>query len=385
MKRITSAIGAMMLAGAVPLVAAAQDARLPNTLFWTTYDTGGSNHATAVALSSILKKEQGVNMRILTAGNGTAQQTTLRIGKSDFVLAGFDVYFAQEGAVLFGTREWGPQPVRLVVTSNPNDSQALAVDPALGITHPSELKGLRIAYVEGSTSIDQALNALIMGCGGLDWSDVEKVSVPGFGASVDAYINDDVDVYYTVTGSSTSIKADSSSRGLGWVPIPHDDEACWSAIRASDPRWIKKVATEGVNVPSSGIELAASPDMILNTYADRDAGYVHAMVKAIYDNFETFKASVPKAYGFATDRQLLPYVVPYHDGAVQYFKEAGLWSDEAQKEQDRLIERQNVLKAAWDEVVAQDISDDADFAKAWQKLRRERLEEAGFSVTLASW
>ena len=52
----------------------AQDNALPGTVVWTTYDTGGAMHSAAVAISSALKQNDGVNLRVISAGNGAAQQ-----------------------------------------------------------------------------------------------------------------------------------------------------------------------------------------------------------------------------------------------------------------------------------------------------------------------
>ena len=365
----------------------AQDTALPNTIVWTTYDTGGAMHSAAVAISSALKQADDVNLRVISAGNGLAQQSTLKAGRADFVLAGFDVYFAQEGAFEFGAKDWGPQPVRLVMTSMTDQGFGLAIAPDLAenVKGPADLRGLRIAYVQGSPSIQGALQALVIACGDMTWDDVEKVEVPGFGASVDAYINDQADVYFTSTNSGTSVKADASSRGLAWVPVPFDNEACWEKITATDPRWIQKVVTEGVNIPEGGIEMASYPDMLLNTTAAQDPGYVKAMITAIYDNFDNIKGATPTTYGLELERQILDYTVPFHDGAIAYFKEAGVWTDEMQSHNDMLVARQDALKAAWDEVVAMDISDDAEFATAWKAKRIEVLEAQGFDVPVRDW
>ncbi|WP_158966979.1 TAXI family TRAP transporter solute-binding subunit [Chachezhania sediminis] len=365
----------------------AQDDALPRTVVWTTYDTGGAMHSAAVAISSALKQNDGVNLRVISAGNGVAQQSTLKAGRADFVLAGFDVYFAQEGAYQFGAKDWGPQPVRLVMTSMTDQGFGLAIAPDLAenVAGPGDLRGLRIAYVQGSPSIQGALQALVIACGDMTWDDVEKVEVPGFGASVDAYINDQADVYFTSTNSGTSVKADASSRGLAWVPVPFDNDACWERIRATDPRWIQKVVTEGVNIPEGGIEMASYPDMLLNTTADRDAGYVQAMLSAIYDNFDDINGATPTTYGLALDRQILEYTVPFHDGAIAYFKDAGVWTDEMQAHNDRLVARQDALKAAWDAVVAMNISDDDEFAAAWKATRIKMLEAGGFDVPVRDW
>ena len=380
----TMAAAVLALGGTAAL---AQDDALPSTLVWTTYDTGGAMHTAAVAISSALKQSADLNLRVISAGNGVAQQSTIKAGRADFVLAGFDVYFAQEGAFQFGARDWGPQPVRLAMTSMTDQSFALAITPDLAenVSSPADLAGLRIAFVQGSPAIGGALNALIVACGGLSWDDVTRVDVPGYGASVDAYMNDQADVYFTSTNSGTSLRADSSSRGLAWVPVPFANTECWDSIRATDPRWIQKVATEGVNIPEEGIEMANYPDMMLNTTSDRDPGLVYAMVKAIYDDFDNIEAAAPTTYGLATDRQILEYVVPFHEGAIRYFTEAGLWTDELQAHNDALVMRQDVLATAWDETVARDISDDDEFAEAWKSARVEALEAAGFAVPVRDW
>lgn len=366
--------------------AMAQDT-LPNTVVWTTYDGGGAMHTAAVAISSALKQSNDVNLRVLSAGNGVAQQSTLKTGRADFVLAVFDVYFAQEGAYQFGAKDWGPQPVRLVLTSMTDQSFALAIAPDLAenVKSPRDLAGLRIAFVQGSPSIEAALNTYILACGGLTWDDVTKVDVPGFGASVDAYMNDQADVYFTTTNTGTSLRAEASSRGLAWVPVPFSDTECWKNIRASDPRWIQKVAREGVNIPKEGIEMASYPDMMLNTTSERSDSLVYAMVKTIYDDFDNISKAAPTTYGLAADRQILNYVVPFHDGAIRYFKEAGLWNDELQAHNDALVKRQEVLADAWKETVARNISDDAEFATAWKEARIKALEAAGFDVPVKDW
>jgi len=60
---------------------------------------------------------------------------------------------------------------------------------------------------------------------------------------------------------------------------------------------------------------------------------------------------------------------------VQYLKSIGVWSDEAEAHNRRLIERQAVLAAAWREQKAEDPE---DFVDAWMQRRAEALVAAGF-------
>jgi hypothetical protein len=70
-------------------------------------------------------------------------------------------------------------------------------------------------------------------------------------------------------------------------------------------------------------------------------------------------------------------VIPFHDGAIRFWKEAGLWKPEHQAHNDKLIQRQKVLAAAWAEVKKSSLDDKA-FVTVWQKRRAAALTQAGF-------
>ena len=78
-------------------------------------------------------------------------------------------------------------------------------------------------------------------------------------------------------------------------------------------------------------------------------------------------------------RQVFQWVVPYHDGAVQYWREIGIWTDELEQHNNSLIERQEVLAGAWSEFIREEIDDQQEFVEAWGRFRALRLEEAGFN------
>ena len=72
----------------------------------------------------------------------------------------------------------------------------------------------------------------------------------------------------------------------------------------------------------------------------------------------------------------------WHDGAIRYFKEAGVWSDAFQRANDALVKRQDVLAAAWTKAKAGTYANDAAFKTAWLKARIDALTAAGFEPYL---
>ena len=65
---------------------------------------------------------------------------------------------------------------------------------------------------------------------------------------------------------------------------------------------------------------------------------VYAVTKAMYEKNDDFRAINKSLGGWKSENfATADVVVPYHDGAIRYFKEAGLWSDAMQARQDVLL------------------------------------------------
>jgi hypothetical protein len=109
----------------------------------------------------------------------------------------------------------------------------------------------------------------------------------------------------------------------------------------------------------------------------QDEGLVYNMTKAMVELFPDYDGKAPGIGGWALAKQDFQWVVPYHEGAVRYFKEVGAWSDEAQAHNDNLIARQETLAAAWEELKA---AAPANWAEAWAAKRNEALAAGGFAL-----
>jgi hypothetical protein len=65
---------------------------------------------------------------------------------------------------------------------------------------------------------------------------------------------------------------------------------------------------------------------------------------------------------------------------VRYWKEAGVWSDAAQKHQDMLVKRQGVLAAAWKGLAYKDSMSKEDLKSKWMAARESALKAAGMDL-----
>ena len=368
----------LAMAGLVSPLQAAEDGVEPNfprTMSWSAYNLGTTGYNQAVAIGKALKDNYNVNLRVLPGKNDVSRLLPLQRGRVQFSANGVATYFAQEGVFQFAGKTWGPMPLRIVMASHGESNQALGVANDLGIKAYGDLRGKRVPYVRGAPALNVTTEAFLA-CGGLTWEDVERVDFPGYSAMWTGVINGQVDAAYATTVSGPTRKLEASPRGIFWPPAPHDDEGCWERMATVVPFMQKHVATRGaaisVDNPHEG---ATYPYPLLITLSDQDEQLVFDLARAVDVHYEEYKNADPGSIGWAMDRQNFQWVVPFHDGAVRYFQSVGVWNDEAQAHNQRLIERQNVLAQAWQ---AQKAENPDDFREVWMIRRAEALTAAGF-------
>jgi hypothetical protein len=135
-----------------------RDVKLPPTMDVTAYDTGTAGFNIAVGVGKMMKDKYGTDVRVLPAGNDVARLAPLRAKRAAMSAMGSGTYFAQEGVFEFGTKEWGPQPLQLVLSSVDCNAGSLGVAKDTGVTEIKQLKGKRVGFVVGSPALNQ--NAL---------------------------------------------------------------------------------------------------------------------------------------------------------------------------------------------------------------------------------
>jgi TRAP transporter TAXI family solute receptor len=357
--------------------ALAQDIKLPPTMGVTAYDTGTAGFNIAVGVGKMMKDKHGTDVRVLPAGNDVARLAPLRAKRAVMSAMGSGTYFAQEGVFEFGAKEWGPQPLQLLLSSVDCNAGSLGVAADTGVKEIKDLRGKRVGFVVGSPALNQ--NGLaILAFAGLKQSDVKAVEFSSYGAMWKGLINNDVDAAFGTTITGPAKEAETSPRGLVWPPLPAKDKAGWERVQKVGSFFFPHLTTCGAGIsPEKPIELGAYPYPIFVAYASQPADLIYAITKSMIVNYNAYKDSAPGASGLAADRQTKNWVVPVHPGAVKALKEAGQWSDAQEAHNNTLFKRQEVLGAAWtDYNKANPPSDEKAFLEGWMKARATALAKA---------
>jgi TRAP transporter TAXI family solute receptor len=370
-------VAAFALALALPV----QAQKLPSSLTFTAYDTGSSGFNIAVAVGKTLKDKHGTDVRVLPAGNDVARLAPLKANRAQASAMGIGVYFAQEGVFEFGVKDWGPQPLRLILASSACNAISLGVARDTGVKQIRDLKGKRIGMVVGSPALNQNAFA-ILAFGGLTRNDVKLVEFSSYGAMWKGIINNEVDAAIASTISGQAKEAEASPRGLLYPPTPAADREGWARLNKFGPYYAPHKATCGVGITAANpVELPNYPYPIFMAYAQQPAELVYNLAKAMINGYDAYKDGAPGADGLELKRQILAWALPYHEGAVQAMKEAGVWQAEHDAHNQNLLRRQQTLASAWSAYLKSNPpADDAAFRKGWMSARSAALRKAGMET-----
>ena len=368
-----AAAASTMVFGAI-----AQDIKLPPTITLTAYDTGSSGFNMAVAIGKAMKDKHGTDVRVLPAGNDVARLAPLKGGRAQASAMGIGVYFAQEAVFEFAVREWGPQPLRLMLASGSCNAISLGVAADTGVKEVKDLRGKRIGLVVGSPALNQNAFA-VLAFGGLTQKDVKLVEFSSYGAMWKGMTNNEVDAAIASNISGQAKELEASPRGLLFPPTPHADSAGWARLNKLGPYYIAQKATCGTGASKDRpMELPNYPYPIFVAYASQSADVIHGVAKSMIVNYAAYKDAAPGADGFELARQKLSWVLPYHDGTIKAMREAGVWKPEHDAHQQAMVKRQGVLADAWAGYMKTNPPEAADaFRKGWTAARAGALGKAG--------
>lgn len=354
---------------------------LPQAMIFTCHSTGSGN-VMAMALADALQKKNTTRIRVTPASNGVGLVLPLKTGRADFTFAANELFFASEAAYEFGTRDWnGPQELRLVLA--PPKALGLASARDANIFKPADLKGKRLAYVKGSPSVNVKMDAYLA-FAGLTRKDVEVVWLSNSArGSKEALLNNQADAVTYTPNSAAMKEVEMSPRGLRWVEFPPDDKKGWARLQAIMPAITPRRETQGEAMsPEKPVNIMGWKYPQIACYADKSADDVYAFIKALDEAFDLYKSVHPDMPSLQISMAgRTPADAPFHDGAVRYLKEKGVWTAEDQAWQESRVERIRAVHRVWDKAVAEysrgrpaNRADDAEaWSEFWESYRTRNL------------
>jgi TRAP transporter TAXI family solute receptor len=196
---------------------------------------------------------------------------------------------------------------------------------------PSGWAGLPVIYYTAGASLAN---------GGLTWDDVVKVPVAELGENLRAFLEGRTDVLWYCVGCPAIQEANARIRGgIRPVAIGSSPESLKRMADFNPGTYmmtVKKGTAVGIveDVPTQ------TEDMTVVAPVQLPEEVVYAVLKILWDNNDELRKVTPRMRAWTTERMVSNQAaVPYHTGAIKFFREKGVWSAEMEKLQRELEKR----------------------------------------------
>lgn len=300
--------------------------QLPKVIACTSYGVGVAGHTVASGLGEAVTQRSPMSWRVEPYGTGIERLAPLKYKETEFTLiTSVTAYLASQGFDEFSAEGWGPQPLRIAC-------MGAVVKPGMYVRADSDiqtiadLKGKRLPDIKGNPTVMREIEA-ILAFAGLSWNDVRKIPVSGFGASMQAMLDGDVDAAMASIFSPKVKELASGPHGCRFLGMPAADEDGWKRVQAKLPAMFPATQAKvpGLEEPVELFGITYS----LYCYPWVGEEVVYHTLKAISEGYDIFKGTHPWLKQFTLQNMVRnANTLPFHPGSVRYFKEAGVWTPE---------------------------------------------------------
>jgi uncharacterized protein len=329
---VTTAFVALQL-----LAGTARAQPLPKSVNIGSNPPGSVFYALASGLAKVVSDGSPMQMAVQPYTGTSTFMPLLNSGELDFGINNFvDLALAYQGPERLKISGRNPFPhipnVRLVMRGAPF-LVGLLVRKDSPIKTIHDIKGKRLT---GEYPAQLAVWYNMFGAlasAGLTWKDVKVVAVPAANEGVDALIQGRVDVTQHALNSAKVREADASI-GVRHLSIDCSPDG-EKRLRHSVPGYYPRILKTGTALAVVEDTCFVAYDICLTSHRAAPDAVVTTVIKAIWENIEKLPPFHPAFKEWTRERAVDPDVtIPYHPGAISFYKEQKLWSakmDEAQK------------------------------------------------------
>ncbi len=317
-----------------PTEAPAKPSGLPTHISIGTTSPGSSNYIPATAIAAIITRHTPMAMSVEPAGGSAGQTKLLKEKSIEFgMMHGFGV-----NAGFLGTHSYeekGRQPFRMVATGYITPF-GFAVAGDSGIKSIADFKGKKVNMGMQGDDFGTTYSKTMLAAYGLTekdlaWATVTTSSISGNRDLIEGKL----DASFGSVGGAKQLTIEKAINAYV-VPISHEPaikDKINELMPAIFPYMLKAgQPTVPVDTPIYAV------NQVLYSTTDVSEEVVYQVVKSLYDNFAKEMARVhPSCAQWTLENALFNPVAPYHDGAVRYYKEKGVWTADLEKLQQEYL------------------------------------------------
>jgi uncharacterized protein len=288
-------------------------AALGQAVGFATLPPGSLNHTTASAVSKVLSEKAGMNMLVQpTAGDNVILPMVNR-GESLMGIAN-----APETAMAIKEAKQGD--VRLLSVAHTLQT-AFFVRKDSNLKSIADMKGKRVALGYSAMRTIDLLTRAMLATAGLTERDVNAVRVPNVVRSADDFASGAADMFFFAFGGPKVREVDAS------IPLRvlEIDEKGMAAARKITPYGFLTSVQPGpifIGVEKPMKVYSFDNLFLINAKAPDEVAY--KILDTLEKNRADLAAVQPVLRAFTAQKGYKQYDIPYHPGALKYYKEHGI-------------------------------------------------------------
>ena len=329
------AVAALVLYGAT---AVAKDWPKEVTIGATTLK--GSFYPISMGWSQQLKKYMKVNATPLPVGGSSAIAALIGSNKLQMGPIGsetaYDAYYGRDS---FAKK--GKQPIRAIMAGHKRIYQ-LYVRADSPFKSPEDIRGKRFMYWQAGAPSNTNWGSLLVKAYGIKEGDYRRMDWKSTGACAEAIKEGRADFGFSGATPNSALLELTRTVGIRFIPI--SEKAQKYMVDNYGPFEEGAVPKDiyGPGIPAEDVR-SISLGVWLIVREDLPEDFVYEATKAILDHPAEFNkySKLAKQYTDLSKATKKP-VIPFHAGAIKYYKEKGIWTPALEQKQQALLKQERM-------------------------------------------
>ncbi|MDR0569181.1 MAG: TAXI family TRAP transporter solute-binding subunit [Spirochaetaceae bacterium] len=277
----------------------------------------GTYYAYGSALGTLFQQKLGLKVTVTPTAAAVANIGLVQAGSADFAFVQNDVMtYAYNGTNIFAS-EGAQKDFSAVAGLYPEVCHIVAVGDVADI---GDLRGRRVSVGEGGSGT--SLNAAqILEAYGMSFADIKPEHL-SFGDSAKALAAGEIDAFFCTAGTPTPAVADLA--GTVKIRLLSVSAARTKWLIGEYPYYAENTVPAGtypgVDVDTHTVAVRATL-VVHNKIQKSD---VYKITKALFESKAGLAAVHPKGADLGLEAAVLGIPIPFHPGALQYYREKGV-------------------------------------------------------------
>jgi TRAP transporter TAXI family solute receptor len=292
---------------------------LPRTAAIGTNPAGTGAHALASGLAAVASKATPISGKVQPYNGPNSWMPLLQSGELEMgIINILDSYMAATGT---GNYKKAYPSVRVISGGVFPFTAGLLVRDKSDIKKVSDLKGKRMAWDFGGHAINQTWQNAMMEMEGVKSTDVTQVRFSNLNDGIRGVVEGKNDATISALGIGI-VEEVNAMEPVRFLNLPNTDNSnkilskYGASVVKSDPTTGVRGDTHVIGYP---LQLVSSTQVSDKTVA--------TLLKAWWDNLAELQTIHPLFKRWTKETQAITnFTVPYHSGAIQFYKEVGVWT-----------------------------------------------------------